>query len=204
MNNTEYPDLNQAMDMVRHVQKEYRRYYGEKDCSYTFHAMMVAACAESLASQIPGIDQTKACVLGLLHDYGKFFPSRECFHGLAGYKYFMEKGWDSVARVCLTHSFPDQNFIVGDYPSYPADDIAECREIISTLKYDIYDRLIQISDILVCVNGYKNLKERARYLRAVYNIPPQIVKKFYSNSLRLKFYFDKLCGCDIYKILMIG
>lgn len=74
-----------------------------------------------IASRIDSIDGQKAYILGLLHDYGKMVrdaDNKEYFHGLTGYHEMNRLGFDDVARVCLTHTFPDKDFKYTEY-SYP-------------------------------------------------------------------------------------
>ena len=72
-----------------------------------------------IASRIDSIDGQKAYILGLLHDYGKMVrdaDNKEYFHGLTGYHEMNRLGFDDVARVCLTHTFPDKDCNNGSNP----------------------------------------------------------------------------------------
>ena len=71
------------------------------------HSMNVGIAARNIARKIPEMDETKAYAFGLLHDIGRrvgivSIPK----HVYEGYKYCMENGWDEVARICMTHSYP--------------------------------------------------------------------------------------------------
>ena len=56
---------------------------------------------------MPNLDENKAYIIGLLHDIGRRvgivnIPK----HVYEGYKYSTDKGWDEVAKICMTHSYP--------------------------------------------------------------------------------------------------
>ena len=44
-----------------------------------------------------------------MHDIGRRTGIAAMRHIIDGYDYAMSRGWDEVARVCLTHSFPIQD-----------------------------------------------------------------------------------------------
>ncbi len=70
------------------------------------HSINVGIAARNIAEKIPGMDAEKAYILGVLHDIGRRvgivnIPK----HVYEGYLFCMEKGWDEVARICMTHSY---------------------------------------------------------------------------------------------------
>lgn len=69
------------------------------------HVKNVASAAKIIAKNA-GMDGEKAYVLGLLHDIGRRTGIAQVRHIIDGYDYAVSKGWDEVARICLTHSFP--------------------------------------------------------------------------------------------------
>ncbi len=172
--------------------------------TYRVHGTLVAFCAEIIASKIPELDGRSAYILGLLHDYGKFIIAEEkgdAFHGISGYEAFLEKGYDDLARICLTHSFPNKKFKIRDYSSYPVKELCKARRLLRKIEYNDYDRLIQLSDMFVAGLGLVNLKDRMNFIRDKYRISTLIIKRKYRDALILKHYFDEKCGCDIYKLL---
>ena len=84
---------------------------------------------------------------------------------------------------------------------YKRQDLTECKKLLKDLDYDDYDKLIQLSDMMVSVVGFKTLKERMRFIQNKYQLCCLTVKKKYRQVLKLKEYFDKRCKCDIYKLL---
>lgn len=172
--------------------------------TYRVHASLVAFCAEIIASKISGMDSQSAYILGLLHDYGKLLINEEksgIFHGNAGYDIMSQMGYTDQARICLTHSFSDKDFFIEDYASYPQNELLRARRLIKDIDYNDYDRLIQLSDLLVTGLGLVNLKGRMVFIKDKYHISPLVIKRKYRSALFLKNYFDEKCGCDIHKLL---
>ena len=111
------PSIKQALDLfdegLAAMRKEQQRFAFYYEKSFRSHCCLVACCAEMIASRIDSIDGQKAYILGLLHDYGKMVrdaDNKEYFHDLTGYYEMKRLGFDDVARVCLTHTFPDKDF----------------------------------------------------------------------------------------------
>lgn len=72
------------------------------------HSRNVAFCACKIAEAC-GMDKEKAYILGLLHDIGRKFGVKHLGHVYDGYKYMLSLGYTQVAKICLTHSFCNQN-----------------------------------------------------------------------------------------------
>lgn len=87
---------------------------------WTKHSLHVAEAAEQIARKCEGMDSEKTYVCGLLHDIGRRTGVAAVRHIIDGYDYAISKGWDEVARICLTHSFPELNsvFIVNTEKKY--------------------------------------------------------------------------------------
>ncbi|MCL1830716.1 MAG: HD domain-containing protein [Oscillospiraceae bacterium] len=71
------------------------------------HCRVVARVAETIALNYD-FDAHKAYVFGLLHDIGRYEGIRELHHIYAGYELMQNKGYDQVAKICLSHSVPYQ------------------------------------------------------------------------------------------------
>ena len=70
------------------------------------HSLNTGIAARNIAEKIEGMDAEKAYIVGLLHDIGRRVGIVDIpTHVYAGYEYCMEKGWDEVARICMTHSY---------------------------------------------------------------------------------------------------
>lgn len=73
---------------------------------WTEHSLNVAKAAKLISEHCGNLDSNKAFVFGLLHDIGRRNGVSAVKHIIDGYDYAMSKGWDEIAGVCLTHSFP--------------------------------------------------------------------------------------------------
>lgn len=204
-----YPKVAEAFSLLDILIDGYSKQYEEGSVAPSLlrqHSLLVATCAEILATKIHGMDSKKAYALGLLHDYGKVVNEKahNLFHGLSGYKIMKELGYDEVAKICLTHTFIDKEFKYEDYITYPKEELTTCKKLLKEIDYDEYDKLIQMSDMMVTVVGFKTLKERMIFIREKYKLCGLTMKKKYRQVLKLKDHFDKLCGCDIYKLLGVA
>lgn len=161
------------------------------------HSRITAKCAEKIAELCEDLDSEKAYILGLLHDIGRKFGVRHLGHVYDGYTYMMSLGYDEVAKICLTHSF--NNSAVKEYiGKFDVSD--EELELIETalakVNMDDYDKLIQLCDALAGSDGVLNIEDRMRDVKQRYGYYPQ--EKWNSN-IRLKNYFEKKTGNNIYK-----
>lgn len=161
------------------------------------HSCITAKCAEKIAELCGDLDSEKAYILGLLHDIGRKFGVRHLGHVSDGYKYMMSLGYDEVAKICLTHSF--NNSTIQEYiGKFDVSD--EELELIETalakVNMDDYDKLIQLCDALAGSDGVLNIEDRMRDVKQRYGYYPQ--EKWNSN-IRLKNYFEKKTGNNIYK-----
>ncbi len=168
------------------------------------HYKTVAFCAEKIASHCQDLDPKKAWILGLLHDYGEAIEKTipQTFHGTAGYDEMMRLGYDEVARVCLTHSFFDNNFNPQE-SSYDSQSIIRAQKIISEMVMDDYDYLIQISDLMVTGSEITDIETRLKYIANKYHVAEKTMENKYKKAKQLKEYFDKKTGQNIYDLVGI-
>lgn len=152
------------------------------------HSRYVAYCAQKIAENIDGMDEEKSYILGLLHDIGRRFGFSYIAHVIDGYNFFMNKGYDEPARICLTHSFnvKDINTYIGK------KDISDeqynlMKHLISSFEYDDYDRLIQLCDCLALPTGPVNIEERMDDVESRHGYYPEAKRK---NNYELKKYFE--------------
>ena len=171
---------------------------------YIYHTTGVAESAYKIAQKC-NLDPEKAYVAGLLHDYGKIQNEKETglSHFIVGYKKMKELGFDFIAKICLTHSFPVKDFSFCDYSSYRKEDLIEAKNILSIIDYDDYDKLIQLCDIFFEGMTKVTYQKRIECIKRRYNLTDMQVKVLKTGAEKNKAYFDKLCSCDIYKILKI-
>ena len=165
------------------------------------HSINVGKAAEIIASRCSQIDLNKAYILGCLHDIGRRVGIVGVKHIIAGYDYAISKGWDEVARVCLTHSYPIQNISkeIGKF-DISASEYEKMDTMLKVIKYDDYDRLIILCDSLATAEGFCILEKRFVDTARRYGVFDFTIERW-NAIIEIKSYFQKKIGCSIYDIL---
>ena len=103
---------------------------------YIFHPTGVAKAAQQLAEHLHHLNPQKAYILGLLHDYGKKYDERATgiFHAKAGFVEISALGYDEVAKICLTHSFPNKDFKSDIYASCKLEWLSWSKQELSKVE----------------------------------------------------------------------
>jgi putative nucleotidyltransferase with HDIG domain len=167
--------------------------------AWVSHSRVVARVAETIALNCD-FDAHKAYVFGLLHDIGRYEGIRELHHVYAGYELMKNKGYDQVAEICLSHSFPYQN--IAEY--FGKNDCSQKEtEVIESFLlnkiYTEYDRLIQLCDALGTAVGVSLIEVRIMDVIRRYGFTDLTLNKIES-VFKLKAHFDKLCDKNIYDL----
>ncbi len=169
------------------------------------HSYAVAQAAEKITVAVnekAGHQQLNpdfAYTLGLLHDIGRQEGYTYLAHVYDGYHYLKNLGWETAAKICLTHSFnlhTTEDYI-GKIDISPAQ-LEELNSLLATTEYDDYDRLIQLLDGTCAADGTKNLEERMSDVKTRYGYYPQ---GKWDKNFELKAYFEKLAGRDFYDMI---
>ena len=165
------------------------------------HSCNVANAAKLIAERCETLDAEKAFVCGLLHDVGRRTGVAAVRHIIDGYDYAVSKGWDEVARICLTHSFPvkdiDADIGKKDITGAQYDFI---KKYIQSIEYDDYDKLIILCDALADANGFCILEKRFVDTTRRYGIYPFTLDRW-NNTYAYKENFEKMIGKSIYRLL---
>ena len=163
------------------------------------HSINTGIAAKNIAEKVPGMDSKKAYIIGLLHDIGRRvgvvnIPT----HVYEGYKYCMEKGWNEVARICMTHSYllMQKEF---DYEPESENEKA-IKDYIMNCEPDDYDKLIQLCDSLAVDYGFVILEKRFVDVTRRYGIMEGYIKGW-EVAFEIKEYFEARMGCSIYDVL---
>ncbi len=163
------------------------------------HSLNVGIAARNIASKIPGMDADKAYIVGVLHDIGRRvgivnIPK----HVYEGYQFCMKKGWDEVAKVCMTHSY----VLMQDEFQYEpvTEEEISIKEYIMSCQADDYDRLIQLCDSLATDYGFVIIEKRFVDVTRRYGIMEGYVKGW-NKTFEIKENFEKVMGCSVYDVL---
>lgn len=164
------------------------------------HSENVGLAARNIARSIPDMDETKAYVIGLLHDIGRRvgivnIPK----HVYEGYKYCMGKGWNEAARICMTHSY----VFMKDEFNYEPSTIEEAeikKYILNCGEADKYDKLIQMCDSLATDYGFVILEKRFVDVTRRYGIVENYIKGW-DVVFDIKEEFEKQMNCSVYDVL---
>ncbi len=163
------------------------------------HSFNTGIAARNIAAKVPGMDADKAYILGILHDIGRRVGVVDTpKHVYEGYLFAMKNGWDEVAKICMTHSYP----LNGKEFSYEPDrqDEKEINQYILNCTYDDYDRLIQMCDSLAEHYGFCILEKRFVDVARRYGIWENSVDRW-NAKFAIKEYFEEKMGCSIYDVL---
>lgn len=168
---------------------------------WTKHSINVGLAAQIIAEKCNNINPDKAYVLGLLHDIGRRYGISARRHAIDGYKFMMEKGWDEVARICLTHSYPVPDFDKEIGKNDMSDKESEfVRKYLNGITYDDYDRLLIVCDSLADAQGFCMLEKRFVDTTRRYGTFPFTVERW-NATFEMKEHFEKQMNCSIYDIL---
>lgn len=177
---------------IKEAEKIFQQYTEDKQEGWIAHSRNVAKAAQKIAAQV-GLDDKKAYVYGLLHDIGRSRTKGQFRHIMFGYEMMMEKGYEDIARICLTHSFPVQNIYsyVGELDI--KEEIEKYQALIQNCIYDDYDRLIQLCDALSVDTGYVCLEKRFVNNVFKYGFNDYTIEKW-RETIELKGYFEEKAG----------
>lgn len=165
------------------------------------HSRSVAENARRIAEHTDCIDPDTAYTMGLLHDIGRVAGVSGIRHIFDGYDRMIALGQPTIARICLTHSFPLKNIhaFQGSFDC-SKQQLAFLQCFLDSCSYDNYDRLIQLCDALSLPSGACILEKRLVDVALRHGINDLSLEKW-SAFLQLKQHFDRLCRCNLYTLL---
>lgn len=168
---------------------------------WTRHSYNVANAAKIIAEHCSDLSPDKAFACGLLHDIGRRYGVSAVKHIINGYDYAISNGWDEIARICLTHSFPikDIEADIGkkDITKEQYDFI---NDYLNRIEYDDYDKLIILCDALADADGFCILEKRFIDTTRRYGIFSFSVDRW-NKTYEYKEYFEKIIGKNLYALL---
>ncbi len=165
------------------------------------HSFRVAESAALIAEKIAGIEVEAAFVFGLLHDIGKGIDYLAKKHALEGYRYLNRLGYREAAYVALTHDFPIKEFEIHRQEALlTEDELATVMQLLQSHEYSVYDRLIQVCDVISLPQHYVLMEKRmllAVLRSGLSDSLKQIIEASYEN---IRF-IESLLGASIYSVL---
>jgi len=168
------------------------------------HSRYVALAAKSIATKHPNLDADIAYIFGLLHDIGRREGWTDMRHAIDGHEYMNSLGYEAVAKICLTHSFPMKDDRRAETNPGEWDCSAEQLEYVndymSKVIYDDYDRLLQLCDALALTTGFCILEKRFVDIVLRYGFNDSTVPRWRA-FIELKDYFESTINCSIYSLL---
>lgn len=165
------------------------------------HSMYVAKAAELIAKYDEELDEDIAYVIGLLHDIGRIKGRHYVRHSIDGYNYAMEKGYDMIARISITHTFLCNNIndICGEM-DFTEEEYNFVKEYLKKVELTPYDKLIQLCDVIALPSGICLIEKRMVDVVMRYGFTEYTLEKW-KKTFEIKDYFETRIGKSIYSIL---
>lgn len=164
------------------------------------HSQVVARSAEAIAKNCE-LDSNVAYVLGLLHDVGRYKGVTSMKHMYDGYKLMTKDGYETMAQICITHSFPIKDFSV--YAGGPNDcteeETNEMIKFLSAVTYTDYDLLIQLCDSLSTVTGICLMEKRLMDVAMRYGVK-SYSDTYWKKMFEIRDLFSEKIGKSIYDL----
>lgn len=165
------------------------------------HSRYVAMACENIAQHCGHLSAEQAYLYGLLHDIGRYAGVSSERHLIDGYRYCMERGWEKIAQICISHAFmlQDINTSIGEF-DVSEEDYLFMKEFVANAVYDDYDRLVQLCDSLALPSGFCLLEKRFVDVTIRYGVHPWTIDRW-KKIFEIKEAFEEQMGCSIYTLL---
>ncbi|MDR3598151.1 HD domain-containing protein [Clostridium sp.] len=165
------------------------------------HSLYVGKAAELIAKEDKELDSNIALILGMLHDIGRRYGVTSMRHSIDGYNFAVERGYDLLGRICLTHSHPvqDVDAVFGKWDC-SNEEYKFVKEYLENIKYSPYDKLIQLCDALALPTGYCLMEKRMLDVALRHGVNKYTIDKWKA-TFEIKKYFEERIGKSIYSVL---
>ena len=186
---------------IQQANEQLQTAYQKNPSPWVEHSRSVAENARRIAEHTDCIDPDTAYTMGLLHDIGRAAGVSGIRHIFDGYDRMIALGQPTIARICLTHSFPLKNIhaFQGSFDC-SKQQLAFLQCFLDSCSYDNYDRLIQLCDALSLPSGACILEKRLVDVALRHGVNDLSLEKWRA-FLQLKQHFDRLCRCNLYTLL---
>lgn len=167
--------------------------------SWVDRSIHVAKCARKIAEKTD-LDPDQSQSYGYLYDIGRRFGNTGLRHIIDGYNFLMKEGYEEAARICLTHSFAVQDIKNGiGKLDLNEEEYRFVDEYINNIKYDDYDRLIQLCDSLALPTGPTLVERRLMDVDLRYGVNDKTVENWKA-ILNIQADIERKLGYSIYKL----
>ena len=165
------------------------------------HSRYVAEACKNIAWHCKHLSAGQAYIFGLLHDIGRYAGVSSEKHLIDGYRYCMERGWEKMAQICISHAFMIQDIdtSIGKFDMND-EDYLFMKVFVENAVYDDYDRLVQLCDSLALPTGFCLLEKRFVDVTLRYGIHPATIGRW-KKVLEIKEIFEKEIGRSVYSLL---
>ncbi|MFW9827399.1 MAG: HDOD domain-containing protein [Candidatus Thorarchaeota archaeon] len=171
------------------------------------HSRLVANAAKLIAMHIKSLNSEQAYIMGLIHDIGRIEGKNQERHTIDGFNFLKGKGYNELARICITHCFPnkDINANIGIWDCNESE-LNFIENFLKNCEYNDYDRLIQLCDCISMDDKYILIEKRLIDVALRYNLKDQIplsvpLLKKWQKYLKIRQYFEEMIGKSIYSLL---
>lgn len=163
---------------------------------WILHCIYSGIAAGRIAERM-GMDSDYATALGYIHDIGRRISHPK--HIVEGYYYLKSLGYDKEARICLTHSFIDNDITLAAGP-FPKEKTYEMlNSYLKEEECSDYDNIIQLCDLFCLETGFTTLEKRILDISLRKGVFPSS-KRHFKKALVLKEKLEKRIGCNLYEL----
>lgn len=167
------------------------------------HSLYVAEAAKLIAEQTSDMDPELAYILGLLHDIGRRRTGIVGMrHNIDGYNFAIEKGYDFVGRICLSHTafkHDSKVIIVGKWNG--TEEEYNCIiDYLSKNEDTDYDKLIKLCDYISLPSGFCLMEKRIVDIAIRGGVNEYTIPRWKS-TFEIQKYFEEKMGKSIYSVL---
>lgn len=120
------------------------------------HCVFAGVAAGRIARRL-GLDGDFAEACGYLHDVGRKISHPA--HVVEGYRYLKSRGYDEMARYCITHSFVDNDIRLTAGGPLRTDTEALVAPYLETHPATIYDNIVQLCDLFCLDSGFTTVEK---------------------------------------------
>lgn len=167
---------------------------------WILHCYYAGEAAARIATKL-GFDEKNADyakTLGYIHDIGRRINHKN--HPREGYKYLQEKGYKEASKVCLTHSFIDNDInLVAGGPPKKKENYDFFVDFLTTTELTIFDNIVQLCDLFCLETGFTTIEKRLLDIYTRKGIYPN-TQDHLNATINLKKRLEEKMHCELYDL----